>query len=220
MATVVNPYHERRSAERRRIAYPGVFAADGMKVSWGGILGGVLVALGVLVLLMALGVAVGITAVDPARTEAAKLGAGAGIWAGVSLLLALFLGGFVSTRIGATYDSQTAFFAGFLVWVVAIVMVADLAASGAASLTGSAFQLFASAPVPAQEQAASSIREKAQELQQKAPELQQMAQEVKPQATKAAWVTFGSLILSLLAALIGSAAGRRRHRVQPTSRGT
>src|SRR4029079_4796766 len=124
---------------------------------WGGILGGVLVALGVLVLLMALGVAVGITAVDPARTEAAKLGAGAGIWACVSLLLALFLVGFVSTRIGATYDSQTAFFAGFLVWVVAIVMVAYLAASGAASLTGSAFQLFASAPVPAQEQAASSI---------------------------------------------------------------
>lgn len=221
MATAVNPYHERRSGERRRIAYPSLFAADGVKVSWGGILGGVLVALGVLVLLMALGVAVGITAVDPARTEVARLGTGAGIWAGVSLLFALFLAGFVSTRIGATYDSQTAFFAGFLVWVVSIVLVAYLAASGAASLTGSAFQLFAAAPVHAQGEAASSIKEKAQELQQKAPELQQKAQEVKPQATKAAWVTFGSLILSLLAALTGSAAGRRRHpRIHPTSRGT
>jgi hypothetical protein len=220
MATAVNPYHERRSAERRRIAYPGLFAADGMKVSWGGILGGVLVALGVLVLLMALGVAVGITAVDPASTEAAKLGTGAGIWAGVSLLLALFMGGFVSTRIGATYDSQTSFFAGFLVWVVSIVLVAYLAASGVASVTGGAFQLFASAPAQAQDQAASTIQEKAQELQQKAPDLQQKAQQVKPQATKAAWITFGSLILSLLAALIGSAAGRRRHPVQPTSRGT
>lgn len=28
-----NPYHERRSSERRRIACPGAFAADGMKVS-------------------------------------------------------------------------------------------------------------------------------------------------------------------------------------------
>jgi len=221
MASVVNPYHERRSAERRRIAYPGLFASDGMKVSWGGILGGVLVALGVLVLLMALGVAVGISAVDPGSTDVAKLGTGAGIWAGVSLLLALFLAGFVSTRIGATYDSQTAFFAGFLVWVVSIVLVAYLAASGAGSLTGSAFQLFSSAPAQAQEQAAASIQEKAQELQQKAPELQQKAQEVKPQATKAAWITFGSLILSLLAALIGSAAGRRRHpRIHPTSKGT
>lgn len=220
MASVVNPYHERRTGERRRIAYPGLFASDGMKVSWGGILGGVLVALGVLVLLMALGVAVGISAVDPASTEATKVGAGAGIWAGVSLLLALFLGGFVSTRIGATYDSQTAFFAGFLVWVVSIVFVAYMAASGASSLTGGAFKLFASASGQQQEQAAATIQEKAQQLQQKAPELQQKAQEAKPQATKAAWITFGSLILSLLAALIGSAAGRRRHPVQPTSRGT
>lgn len=220
MASVVSPYHERRTGERRRIAYPGVFTADGMKVSWGGILGGVLVALGVLVLLMALGVAVGITAVDPGSTDAAKLGTGAGVWAGVSLLLALFLGGFVSTRIGATYDSQTAFFAGFLMWVVSIVLVAYMAASGASSLTGGAFQLFASAGPQAQEQAKATIQQKADELKQKAPDLQQKAQEAKPQATKAAWITFGSLLLSLLAALIGSAAGRRRHPVQPTSRGT
>ena len=217
MASVASPYHERRTSERRRIAYPGVFAADGMKVSWGGILGGVIAALGVLVLLMALGVAVGISAVDPASTEPAKLGTGAGIWAGVSLLLALFMGGFVATRIGATYDSQTAFFSGFLVWVVSVILVGYLAASGAASLTGGAFRFFASAPPQAQEQAAATIKEKTQELQQKAPELQQKAQEMKPQATAAAWVTFGSLVLSLLAALIGSAAGRRRH---PTSRGT
>ena len=220
MASVASPYHERRTGERRRIAYPGVFTADGMKVSWGGILGGVLVALGVLVLLMALGVAVGISAVDPASTDAAKVGTGAGIWAGVSLLLALFLGGFVSTRIGATYDSQTAFFAGVLVWVVSIVLVAYLAASGASTLTGGAFRLFASAPGQAQEQAAATIQEKAQELQQKAPEVRQRAQEAKPQVTKAAWLTFGSLIFSLVAALVGSAAGRRRHPVQPTSRGT
>jgi hypothetical protein len=220
MATVVNPYHERRTSERRRIAYPGLFARDGMKVSWGGILGGVLVAVGVLVLLMALGVAVGISAVDPASTDAAKVGTGAGIWAGVSLLIALFLGGFVSTRIGATYDRQTSFFSGFLVWVVSVVLVAYMAASGASSLTGSAFNLFASASGQQKEQAAATIQEKAQELQQKAPELQQRAQEAKPQATKAAWLTFGSLLLSLLAALIGSAVGRRRDPAQPTSRGT
>lgn len=221
MASVVSPYHERRASERRRIAYPGLFARDGMKVSWGGIFGGVLVALGALVLLMALGVAVGISAVDPASAEASKVGAGAGIWAGISLLIALFLGGFVSTRIGATYDSQTAFFAGFLVWVVSVVLVAYMAASGASTLTGGAFKLFASAPGQQQQQAAATIQQKAQELQQKAPELQQKAQEAKPQATKAAWLTFGSLILSLIAALIGSAVGRRRHpAAQPTSRGT
>ncbi len=34
MASAVNPYHERRTAERRRIAYPGLFSAEGMRVSW------------------------------------------------------------------------------------------------------------------------------------------------------------------------------------------
>ena len=220
MATVVNPYHDRRTGERRRIAYPSLFSVDGMKVSWGGILGGVLVALGVLVLLMALGVAVGITALDPARTEVAKLGTGAGIYAAAALLVALFVGGLVSTRIGATSDPSTSFFSGFLVWVVSVVLVAYLAASGAASLTGGAFQLFASASPQAQAQAAATIQEKAKELQQKAPDLQQKAQEVKPQATTAAWITFGSLLLSLVAALLGAAAGRRRRVVQPTSSGT
>ena len=216
MATVVHPYHERRTGERRRTAYPAaLFGAEGMRVSWGGILGGVLVAVGLLFLLAALGVAIGITAVDPARTEAAKLGAGAGIWAGASLLVALFVGGMVSTRIGATHDGTTAFFSGFLVWVVSVLLMAYLAASGASSLAGGAFSLFASQPPQMQEQAAGSLREKAQELQQKAPELQQKAQEMKPQATRAAWITFGGLLLSLAAAVIGAAAGRRRAAAAP-----
>jgi hypothetical protein len=221
MATVVGSYHERRSGERRRLARPGLLlGADGMRVSWGGILGGVLVALGLLFLLAALGLAVGITAVDPARTQAAKLGAGAGIWAGVSLLVALFVGGLVSTRIGATHDSSTAFFSGFLVWVVSVLLTAYLAASGASSLAGGPLHLFASAPPQAQDRAAGSLQRKAEELQQKAPQLQQKAQEMKPQATRAAWGTFGGLLLSLLAAVIGASVGRRRAAVHPSSTGT
>ncbi len=225
MATVVHPYHERRTGERRRIAYPAaIFGAEGMRVSWGGILGGVLVAVGLLFLLAALGVAVGITAVDPARTEAAKLGTGAGIWAAVSLLVALFVGGLVSTRIGATHDGSTAFFSGFLVWVVSVLLMAYLAASGASSIAGGAFNLFASQPPQVKEEAAGTLKQKAEELQQKAPELQQKAQEMKPQATKAAWITFGGLVLSLAAAVIGAAVGRRRivhqPRTHPNSTGT
>ena len=40
--------------------------------------------------------------------------------------------------------------------------------------------------------------------------LQQKAEEVKPQAAKAAWITLGALVLSLLAAVLGAMAGRRR----------
>lgn len=138
MASVVrgNSYRERRLGERRRFAYPALLRADGMKVSWGGIFGGVLVALGLLLMLAALGVAVGVSAVQPGETQASTLGTGAGIWAGVSLLL-----------------------------------VEKAKSSGA---------------------------------------LTQKAGEVKPQASKAAWIAFGALLLSLLAAVIGAMAGRRK----------
>jgi hypothetical protein len=39
--------------------------------------------------------------------------------------------------------------------------------------------------------------------------LQQKAEEMKPQATRAAWITFGALLASLLAAVLGAMAGRR-----------
>lgn len=202
---VASPYHDRRTSERRRIAYPGLFGAEGMRVSWGGIFGGVLVAVGLLLLLAALGVAVGITAVDPAQPQMSKLGTGAAIWAGVSLLLALFVGGLVSTRIGATFDGSTGFFSGFLVWVVSLLLVAYLAASGVSSLASGAFSLMGGA-----QQAVAQVGEKAQEMAQNLPALQQKAQEAKPQASRAAWVTFGALVLSLAAAVLGALAGRRR----------
>src|SRR4051812_26171378 len=194
MATVTHPYHERRNTERRRIAYPGIFSAEGMRVSWGGIFGGVLAAVGLLLLLAALGVAVGITAVDPQSMQLGKLGITAAIWTGVSLLLSLFLGGLVASRLGATFDRTTSFFEGFLVWVVSLLLVAYLAAGGMAWVAGDAFSMMGGQP----------------EL----PATQDMVEMAKPQAARAAWVTFGALILSLAAALTGAMAGRRR---QPLS---
>lgn len=229
MATVAHPYHERRTTERRRIAYPAMLrGAEGMRVSWGGVWGGVLVAVGLLLLLAALGVAVGITATDPAQADASKLGTGAGIWAGVSLLVALFVGGMVSTRIGAIFDGTTGFFEGSLVWVVSVLLMAYLAASGVSSLAGGAFSMVGGAqqavgsvlgttdPQQIQQQA----QQKGEELKQNLPQLQQKAQEAKPTATKAAWITFVALLLSLAAAVFGAMAGRRRQPLPESSRAT
>jgi hypothetical protein len=145
MATVVRdtPYHDRRLAERRRVAYPAALRADGMRVSWGGVFGGVLVALGFLLLMTALGVAVGISAAQPGETGTGTLGAGAGIWAGVSLLVALFIGGWVSTRIGAIFDGTTGFFEGALVWVVSVLLMLYMASSGIGMLAAGAAQTLA-----------------------------------------------------------------------------
>ena len=187
MATVAthNAYHDRRVAERRRIAHPAALRADGMRVSWGGVFGGVLVALGFLLLMTALGVAVGISAAQPGQTDTDTLGAGAGIWAGVSLLVALFIGGWVSTRIGAIFDGTTGFFEGALVWVVSVLLMLYMASTGIGMLFGGASELVAGAV-----QTLGSVLQSSQ-------------------ATRAAWITFGALLLSLLAAVLGAVAGRR-----------
>ncbi|MFL6567253.1 MAG: hypothetical protein ACJ8G5_20100 [Burkholderiales bacterium] len=275
MATVVRDtsYHDRRMVERRRIAYPAALRADGMRVSWGGVFGGVLVALGFLLLVTALGVAVGISAAQPGETDTGTLGAGAGIWAGVSLLVALFIGGWVSTRIGAIFDGTTGFFEGALVWVVSLLLMLYMASSGIGMLAGGAFKLVGGAVqtlgsvvqssqaapdvsgsvdqmtqrlkdpktseqiasatgMPVSEvqatlsetaqrvennranptQAAAEAKNGMAQLMEKAKAsgaLRQKAEEVKPQATRAAWITFGALLLSLVAAAFGAMAGRR-----------
>jgi hypothetical protein len=150
--TASTPHHDRRVGERRRGFYATMLRGEGTKVSWGGIFGGVLVALGLLFLLGALGVAIGITAVDPGQTEASTLGAGAGIWTAVSLLVALFVGGMVATRIGAITDGTTGFFEGALVWVVSMLLMVYLAASGVGMIAGTATRLVGGAT-----QAASSV---------------------------------------------------------------
>ena len=278
MATAAHPpqFQDRRVSERRRSGYPAMLrAAEGMKVSWGGIFGGVLVAVGLLLLLTALGVAIGISAADPGQTDASTLGTGAGIWAGVSLLIALFIGGLVSTRIGAISDGATGFFEGALVWVVSILMMVYFASSGVSMLAGGAFQMVGGAtqaissvmqggggpnvdmsgsvdqiaqrlkdPKTAQQiasatgmqqsevqatlsetaqrvennrdnpsQAAAEAKAGMAQLMEKAKSsgaLEQKAQEVQPQASRAAWITFGALLLSLLAAVLGAMSGRRK----------
>ena len=206
MATVAQHrvFHERRAAERRRITAPAAVlrGGDGMRVSWAGIFGGVLVALGVLLLLAALGLAVGISAAQPGESEAGALGTGAGIWAGVSLLLALFIGGMVSTRIGAIFDRTTGVFEGALVWVVSVLLVAYLAGSGAGMLVGGASELLGSA--------GAAVGEMQQLYDKAAGAIAQNAQRIQPQASAAAWISFGALVISLLAAVLGAMAGRRR----------
>jgi hypothetical protein len=103
---------------------------DGLRISWGGIWAGALTVLGTLLFLTTLGLAVGISAVDPGDTDAGALGTGAAIWSGLALLIALFVGGMASTRLGMVYDRATGAFEGALVWVVSFVAILWLASSG------------------------------------------------------------------------------------------
>jgi hypothetical protein len=160
-------------------------AFDGLRVSWGGVWAGVLVTLGTLLLLSTLGLAVGFSA-DARNVDPQKIGTGAVIWSRVSLLIALFLGGAVATRMSMVWDRFTALAQGVLVWVASLVVGLYLSANGvglmlSAALTNTASQRLQAGP------------------------------------STLAWITFFSVVLSLLATLAGSALGRRRAAVRATS---
>ncbi|MGQ0749056.1 MAG: hypothetical protein ACT4PS_00830 [Betaproteobacteria bacterium] len=273
MATYVDTYpHERRIGERRRDYAARLGSAEGLKVSWGGIWGGVLVAIGLLLLLSVLGVAIGVTAVDPGDTQAESVGAGIGVWGGLSLLIALFVGGMVSTRIGAIFDRTTGFFEGALVWAVSVLLMVYLATTGIGMLASGAFnmvrgvgsavgmmaqdgdvssgdvnqilsrlrdpktaqQLATATGIPQSEvratlsntaqavervrdnpaQAAAEARKGVADLYAKARSsgaMERKAEELQPAVTRGAWASFGALVLSLAAAVIGAMAGRRKY---------
>jgi len=103
---------------------------DGLRISWGGIWAGVLTVLGTLLFLTTLGLAIGVSAADPGNTDAGALGLGAAIWSGLSLLIALFVGGMAATRLGMVFDRAAGAFEGALVWVLSFVAILWLAGSG------------------------------------------------------------------------------------------
>jgi hypothetical protein len=140
------PHVERRTHERRSFTERPIWrSATGLKISWGGINGGVFVAVGTGLLLSALGLAIGISAVDPRTTDAGNIGTSAAIWSGLSMLVALYIGGYAATRLGATTDATTGFFEGALVWVVSIVLMMFLAGNGIGMATKGAFSILGGA---------------------------------------------------------------------------
>lgn len=209
------PHSERRIGERRSIAdHLRSRASQGLRISWGGINGGVLVAVGLVLLLAALGIAIGISAVDPRTTDAGSLGSSAAIWAGASLLVALFVGGFAATRLGATTDSTTSFFEGALVWVVSVVLMTVLAGSGIGLATRGAFGYMSGATETVNTSVGGGSANvsgdvNAIERRLEDPATVERAAQVQPEAASAAWFTFGALALSLITAIFGAMAGRR-----------
>lgn len=150
MTTYSPGFPERRAGERRRDFYPAVLRGiEGLRVSWGGVWGGVLVAMGLFLLLTALGIAIGRT-VEATGAGAGLMGIVAASWAAFSLLASLFVGGIVSTRVGGVYDRTTGFFEGALVWVMSVLLMFFFAATGVSTVASGMFGLIGSpAAVPA-----------------------------------------------------------------------
>jgi len=128
MATITN--HVEETLDERTSSFP----PQGPRVRWAGVMGGFFVALGVLMIMGALGLAVGVTGLGDPRAAtgetASGLGFGAGVWAFITMLVALFLGGMVSTKVTDRPDRPGALIHGVLVWVLFSLFTVWMIASG------------------------------------------------------------------------------------------
>jgi hypothetical protein len=114
----------------------------GRRVAWSSVWSGFLIAVGAFLLMTVLGLAIGVSAADVAPGadgNARGLGIGAAVWSGISLLIALFLGGMVATRTGMVYDRAAGMTEGVLVWVLSILALIYMAASGIGMLSSGVF---------------------------------------------------------------------------------
>jgi hypothetical protein len=95
-----------------------------VKLSWAGLIGGIVVAVGVWVLLTVLGLAVGLSSFDPSGTmpSAKTLGIGTGIWSIAVSMIALFVGGLVGARTSGILDRPTGALHGAVLWSLATIL--------------------------------------------------------------------------------------------------
>lgn len=125
--------HESRLSEKKAVV---------PWISWGAIFGGLASGMATFILLALLGVAAGITAIDPAAAEpVGNVPILAGIWTGVSMLLAAFIGGYVAARISGLSRRTDGILHGFVVWGVNTLFFVYLVTTSVGSLMGGVFNV-------------------------------------------------------------------------------
>lgn len=106
-------------------------------IRWGAVLAGVAVGVSVQLALTLLGIATGLTVTDLAEGE--PMGTGPLIWAGFSMLVAAFVGGYVSARMSGLKRKADGILHGAVSWAVTTILFAVLATSVGGTLVSGVF---------------------------------------------------------------------------------
>ena len=174
------------------------------RVRWGSIVAGLVTALSTLTLLSLLGLAIGASTFDPGD-RARSFGIGAGVWGGLSALLAFLAGGWVAARTAAVRGERNGMINGAMVWALAVPLLLYLLGGGLGALLGRAATTGAQAAGAVAGQATNpGLQATAQDLA--TPE--NVAGAVRA-AARAAWGSLGSLLLGLGAATLGGLLSAR-----------
>ena len=205
------------------------------RIRWGPIVAGVVTAFGVLLFLTVLGIALGVSALG-GDENAKTWGTAAGIWGGLSLLIAFFVGGWLAARAAATLSESDGPLNGFVTGAATLLLLlwlATTALTGALGFFASTVSNIAGAAAPAAMVAAdqgavppqtqTAVDQAAQDPSAAVPpQVEQTAQQAADTASKAAgpgaWGTTIAIILAVGAATLGGMVGRNERMVMPRSR--
>ncbi|HEX5476103.1 MAG TPA: hypothetical protein VFX12_15705 [Vicinamibacterales bacterium] len=180
---------ERRFVERRTPSVTRVELAPALaRVSWSGVWGGFLIALGIWITLAALGAGIGLSGLRPnVSVGTAGLGTATGAWLYVTGLIALFFGGAFGTRLAMVVDGAVAWLEATLIWTFALV----LAMAGATALVSVAAAYPAAAQAVVQGNPAAAAT---------------------GGMSAAAWLTFIGIVVAWVVTVVGSFWGRAQAR--------
>jgi ABC-type transport system involved in multi-copper enzyme maturation permease subunit len=138
------------------------------RISWSAVFAGVILSTVIYLLLSILGTAIGATTIDPLKEQNPLdgLGTGAAVWTGLSMLISVGAGAFITGRLAQREGALH----GILMWAVntllclwIAVMVISSAVSGTASVIGSGFSMLGSGISAAAPSLANTAKEKLQE---------------------------------------------------------
>jgi hypothetical protein len=110
------------------------------RVSWGAVMGGVVVALITHLLLSMLGIGIGVATIEPATGDTPGIGAlslSAALWWTVSGIIAAFVGGWVAARLSGALAASAALH-GLVTWATTTLVVLFLMTSAVGALMGGA----------------------------------------------------------------------------------
>jgi hypothetical protein len=195
-------------ASDRTVASPLINYHD--QVRWGPIVGGLVIALSTQLVLSTLGAAVGLTSIGESgapRSEATGVGVTIGIWSIISLLIALFVGGWTTTRTAGRMSRTTALLNGAILWASMLVLSAWLLSSGVTGAFGIAISNAGSLMNQAQSNVATNT-----------PVITaQQTRDLAGNVAKVSWFFVLGSILGLGSALLGAGVGCRHPRSAPTT---
>ena len=205
------------------------------RIRWGPIIAGVVTAFAVLLFLTVLGLALGISALG-GDDDPQTWGTAAGIWGGLSLLVAFFFGGWMAARAAATLSESDGPLNGFITGAATLLLLlwlATTALTGALGFFATTVSNLAGAAAPVAMEAVdqgavppeaqTAVDEAAENPEAAVPtEVAGAAQQAADTASEAAgpgaWGTTIAIILAIGAATLGGMVGRNERMVLPGSR--